>query len=112
MDETYPVYLKLSIKQLSQLGLDPYDKDFEESEIQRVPGGFHQGLENAPKVGEIWINRRWETSNQIIAVALNIYLAEWDIIFCELMEDGSPKSGRSSCFLKMFLELYKNNVST
>ncbi|MEH2337101.1 hypothetical protein [Nostoc sp.] len=72
-----------------------------------MPSHFHQGLENAPKVGEIWINRQWETSNQIIAVALNIYLGEWDVIFRELMEDGSQKSTTSSCFLKMFLELHE-----
>ncbi|MBD2243214.1 hypothetical protein [Nostoc sp. FACHB-888] len=72
-----------------------------------VPSPFNQSLENAPKVGEIWINRQWETSNQIIAIALNIYLAEWDIIFCELMEDGSQKSTVSSCFLPMFLGLFE-----
>ncbi|WP_298908700.1 hypothetical protein [uncultured Nostoc sp.] len=112
MEEEYPVYLRLSAQKLSQLGFDAYDKDFEESEIRRVPSPFNQRLENAPKVGEIWINRKWETSNQIIAVALNIYFAEWDIIFRELMEDGSQKSTTSSCFLQMFLELYKKSPDT
>jgi hypothetical protein len=106
MPEKYPVYLHLSSQELARIGLNPFDEDFEESEEMRrvpIPFRFNEAL---PKEGEIWINRKWQTKNRIVAVALNIYLAEWDIVFRALMPDGSEKLCTSSCFLDMFLNLY------